>query len=161
MPMTNFERDFSRMFPACARVERAVTRRNNISAQFGGHPDKQADILADAIGRQEFFEQRVESLIDEHAAQVEGYIKAGNEYEGVSVLSLLGNTCPTEKLTVHQIDKQIKDCLLVVIFHQDAEGFIPAAQKLGELLKQQVPLQAREAVKLHENRLMQQLREAS
>ena len=65
MPMTNFERDFSRMFPACARVERAVTRRNNISAQFGGHPDKQADILADAIGRQEFFEQRVEALIDE------------------------------------------------------------------------------------------------
>ena len=41
MPMTNFERDFSRMFPACARVERAVTRRNK------------------------FFEQRVEALIDE------------------------------------------------------------------------------------------------
>lgn len=161
MPMTNFERDFSRMFPACARAERAVTRRNNIYARFGGHPDKQADILADAIGRQELFEQRVDALIDEHATQVEGYIKAGNEYEGVSVLSLLGNTCPTEKLTVHQIDKQIKDCLLIVIFHQDTEGFIPAAQKLGELLKQQVPLQAREAVKLHENRLMQQLREAS
>lgn len=161
MPMTNFERDFSRMFPACARVERAVTRRNNISAQFGGHPDKQADILADAIGRQELFEQRVDALIDEHATQVEGHIKAGNEYEGVSVLSLLGNTCPTEKLTVHQIDKQIKDCLLIVIFHQDTEGFIPAAQKLGELLKQQVPLQAREAVKLHENRLIRQLQEAS
>lgn len=161
MPMTNFERDFSRMFPACARAERAVTRRNNIYARFGGHPDKQADILADAIGRQELFEQRVDALIDEHATQVEGYIKAGNEYEGVSVLSLLGNTCPTEKLTVHQIDKQIKDCLLIVIFHQDTEGFIPAAQKLGELLKQQVPLQAREAVKLHENRLIRQLQEAS
>lgn len=133
----------------------------NLSAQFGGHPDKQADILAEIRGRQELFEERVESLIDEHSAQVEGYIKAGNEYDGVSVLSLLGNTCPTEKLTVHQIDKQIKDCLLVVIFHQDTEGFIPAAQKLGELLKQQVPLQARQAVKAHENRLIKQLREAS
>lgn len=133
----------------------------NLSAHFGGHPDKQADILADIIGRKELFEQRVEALIDEHTTQVEGYIKAGNEYDGVSVLSLICNICPTDELTEHQIDKQLKDCLLVVIFHQDTEGFIPAAQKLGELLKQQVPLQARQAVKAHENRLIKQLREAS
>ncbi len=133
----------------------------NLSAQFGGHPDKQADILAEIRGRQELFEERVESLIDEHSAQVEGYIKAGNEYDGVSVLSLLCNTCPTDDLSEHQIDKQLKDCLLVIIFHQDTDAFIPAAQKLGELLRQQVPLQAKQAVRAHEKQLIKQLREAS
>ena len=130
----------------------------NLSAQFGGHPDKQADILAEIRGRQELFEERVESLIDEHSAQVEGYIKAGNEYDGVSVLC---NTCPTDDLSEHQIDKQLKDCLLVIIFHQDTDAFIPAAQKLGELLRQQVPLQAKQAVRAHEKQLIKQLREAS
>lgn len=133
----------------------------NLSAHFGGHPDKQADILADIIGRKELFEQRVEALIDEHTTQVEGYIKAGNEYDGVSVLSLICNICPTDELTEHQIDKQLKDCLLAVIFHQDTDAFIPAAQKLGELLRQQVPLQAKQAVRAHERQLIKQLKEAS
>lgn len=65
MPMTNFERDFSRMFPENTRIERAVTLKNQLAANLlrGDYSQIPLDSLQERLANTESFWSALEKLV--------------------------------------------------------------------------------------------------
>lgn len=65
MPMTNFERDFARMFPEAARVDRIMTLENQLANELlaGDYTNVSRDALEERLADTESFWNGLQALV--------------------------------------------------------------------------------------------------
>ena len=126
---------------------------------MSGHPDSREASLAELDGRLQAEYEAVESLLSERCEIVERAVMRGGEYNGMSVMSLIGNTCPVDGLSVNEIDEQIKQALMTIIFNPSSPSLYKQVEVLGSLLRKQVTAQVKEAVWLDESRIRESFRD--
>ena len=113
MPMTNFERDFARMFPESAKADRALMLRDQLTANLlrGEYSQISLDSLPERLADTESFWSALEKLVVEYNTDPE------------SAKQHLGNFMVVIQVLAEQVALDSAPVIEKLMMNQAAEDF--------------------------------------